>query len=219
MSSILKEMYSKCVSQENDISKEIAKIIDNLYPIDTIDRVKQKIKEKLENYSNSIELLKSSIESAKISNNDKDIWRKKTEFFFDSRKNLNKRLEDSVYNLKKKNQKYKFSYDDNDLESNSNINNLEREKQSLVSSLKISSEIEMNAINVNKELGNQILSLGNIGGKINQILQLMSGAFKDSSWIKQRGKNDKCICLILGFLTIIIIGFTYFYLRPKIRGK
>ena len=219
MSSILKEMYSKCVSQENDISKEIAKIIDNLYPIDTIDRVKQKIKEKLENYSNSIELLKSSIETAKISNNDKDIWRKKTEFFFDSRKNLNKRLEDSVYNLKKKNQKYKFSYDDNDLESNSNINNLEREKQSLVSSLKISSEIEMNAINVNKELGNQILSLGNIGGKINQILQLMSGAFKDSSWIKQRGKNDKCICLILGFLTIIIIGFTYFYLRPKIRGK
>jgi DNA repair exonuclease SbcCD ATPase subunit len=219
MSSILKEMYSKCVSQENDISKEIAKIIDNLYPIDTIDRVKQKIKEKLENYSNSIELLKSSIETAKISNNDKDIWRKKTEFFFDSRKNLNKRLEDSVYNLKKKNQKYKFSYDDNDLESNNNINNLEREKQSLVSSLKISSEIEMNAINVNKELGNQILSLGNIGGKINQIFQLMSGAFKDSSWIKQRGKNDKCICLILGFLTIIIIGFTYFYLRPKIRGK
>ena len=123
MSSILKEMYSKCVSQENDISKEIAKIIDNLYPIDTIDRVKQKIKEKLENYSNSIELLKSSIETAKISNNDKDIWRKKTEFFFDSRKNLNKRLEDSVYNLKKKNQKYKFSYDDNDLESNNNINN------------------------------------------------------------------------------------------------
>ena len=46
---------------------------------------------------------------------------KKNWIFFDSRKNLNKRLEDSVYNLKKKNQKYKFSYDDNDLESSETL--------------------------------------------------------------------------------------------------
>ena len=97
MSSILKEMYSKCVAQENDISKEIAKIIDNIYPIDTIDRVKQKIKESLDNYRNSIELLKSSIEKEKISKDEKEIWRKKSEFFIDSRNNLNKRLENSVY--------------------------------------------------------------------------------------------------------------------------
>ena len=48
MTSILKEIYSKCVAQENDISKEITKIIDNSFPIDTIDRVKQKIKESIE---------------------------------------------------------------------------------------------------------------------------------------------------------------------------
>ncbi len=86
MTSILKEIYSKCVAQENDISKEITKIIDNSFPIDTIDRVKQKIKESIENYSNSIELLKTSIEKGNISKEEKDIWRKKTEFFIDSKK-------------------------------------------------------------------------------------------------------------------------------------
>ena len=45
MTSILKEIYSKCSAQENDISKEITKIIDNIFFVYIIDRVKQKIKE------------------------------------------------------------------------------------------------------------------------------------------------------------------------------
>ena len=220
MTSILKEIYSKCLALENDISTEITKIIDNTFPINTIDRVKQKIKESLENYNNSIELLNMSIEKEKISNEQKDIWRKKAEYFIASRKNLNKRLEDCVYNIKKKNQKYIFNLDDdNNLELGENINNLEREKQSLASTLRMTTEIESTSTNVNNELSNQLLSLGNIGGKINQIFHKMSGSYKDSSWIKQRGQNDKYICLALGCLTIFIIGFTYLYLRPKLRGK
>ena len=220
MTSILKEIYSKCFALENDISNEITKIIDNTFPINTIDRVKQKIKESLENYNNSIELLNMSIEKGKISKEQKDFWKKKAEYFISSRKNLNKRLEDCVYNIKKKNQRYKLNFDDdNNLEFGQNINNLEREKQSLISTLKITTEIEANSINVNNELSNQLLSLSNIGGKINQIFQKMTGSYKDSSWIKQRGQNDKYLCLALGCLTIFIIGFTYLYLRPKIRGK
>ena len=220
MTSILKEIYSKCFALENDISNEITKIIDNTFPINTIDRVKQKIKESLENYNNSIELLNMSIEKGKISKEQKDFWKKKAEYFISSRKNLNKRLEDCVYNIKKKNQRYKLNFDDdNNLEFGQNINNLEREKQSLISTLKMTTEIEANSINVNKELSNQLLSLSNIGGKINQIFQKMTGSYKDSSWIKQRGQNDKYLCLALGCLTIFIIGFTYLYLRPKIRGK
>ena len=220
MTSILKEIYSKCFALENDISNEITKIIDNTFPINTIDRVKQKIKESLENYNNSIELLNMSIEKGKISKEQKDFWKKKAEYFISSRKNLNKRLEDCVYNIKKKNQRYKLNFDDdNNLEFGQNINNLEREKQSLISTLKMTTEIEANSINVNNELSNQLLSLSNIGGKINQIFQKMTGSYKDSSWIKQRGQNDKYLCLALGCLTIFIIGFTYFYLRPKIRGK
>ena len=220
MTSILKEIYSKCLALENDISTEITKIIDNTFPINTIDRVKQKIKESLENYNNSIELLNMSIEKGKISKEQKDFWKKKAEYFISSRKNLNKRLEDCVYNIKKKNQRYKLNFDDdNNLEFGQNINNLEREKQSLISTLKMTTEIEANSINVNNELSNQLLSLSNIGGKINQIFQKMTGSYKDSSWIKQRGQNDKYLCLALGCLTIFIIGFTYLYLRPKIRGK
>ena len=220
MTSILKEMYSKCLALENDISKEISKIINNTYPIDTIDRVKQKIKESLENYNNSIDLLNLSIEKEKISKEQKDIWRKKAEYFIASRKNLNKRLEDSVYNIKKKNQRFIFNFDDdNNLELGENINNLEREKQSLSSTLRMSSEIESKSLIVNDELSNQLLSLGNIGDKINQIYHKISGSYKDSSWIKQRGQNDKYLCLALGCLTIFIIGFTYLYLRPKLRGK
>ena len=220
MTTILKEMYSKCLALENDISKEISKIINNTYPIDTIDRVKQKIKESLENYNNSIDLLNLSIEKSKISKEDKEIWKKKTEFFISSHKNLHKRLEDSVYNLKKKKQNYKFFFnDDNNLELGQNLGYLEREKQSLTSTLKMTTEIESNAQNVNNELNNQILSMGNIGGKINQIFEKITGSYKDTTWIKQRGTNDKYVCIALGCLTIFIIGFTYLYLRPKIRGK
>jgi len=220
MTSILNEMYSKCLTLENDINKQISKIIDNSFPVNTIDRVKQKIKESLENYNNSIDLLNLSIEKEKISKEQKDIWRKKAEYFIPSRKNLNKRLEDSVYNIKKKNQRYKFNFDDdNNLELGENINNLEREKQSLSSTLRMSSEIESKSLIVNDELSNQLLSLGNIGDKINQIYHKISGSYRDSSWIKQRGQNDKYLCFALGCLTIFIIGFTYLYLRPKLRGK
>ena len=124
MTSILKEIYSKCFALENDISNEITKIIDNTFPINTIDRVKQKIKESLENYNNSIELLNMSIEKGKISKEQKDFWKKKAEYFISSRKNLNKRLEDCVYNIKKKNQRYKLNFDDdNNLEFGQNIYN------------------------------------------------------------------------------------------------
>ena len=177
MTTILKEMYSKCLALENDISQQISK-------------------------------------------DQKDFWRKKAEYFIASRKNLNKRLEDCIYNIKKKNQRNKFNFDDdNNLELGENINNLEREKQSLSSTLRMSSEIESKSLIVNDELSNQLLSLGNIGEKINQIFHKMTGSYRDSSWIKQRGQNDKYLCLALGCLTIFIIGFTYLYLRPKLRGK
>ena len=102
MSSVLKDIYSKCLAQENSISNEISKVIKNTYPIDTIDRVKQKIKEQLENYNNSIELLEISLINSKISNEEKEIWKRKKEIFVSSYKNLKKRLDESIYNIKKK---------------------------------------------------------------------------------------------------------------------
>ena len=213
MASILKEIYSKCLGLENDISKEISKL--NSYPIDTIDKVKQKIDESLDNFKNSIYLLSISIEKSNISSQEKDIWKRKKDLFDSSFKNLNKRL-DNIYNIKKRNN---FNIDvENNSEFGKNINNLSMEKQSWSSAYKMSTEINDTTLTINNELNSQILSLSNIGGKITNIFQKMTGSYNDSTWIKQRGQNDKYICIALGILTIFIIGFTYFYLRPKLRG-
>jgi hypothetical protein len=220
MTSVLNDIYSKLLAQENDISKEINKIINNTYSVDTIDRVKEKIKDSLENYQNSINLLNISIEKSKMSNDEKEIWKRKADVSQESYNDLNKRIDRSVYDIKKKNKKndYKFNLDEENLELGRNISNLQREQQSLNSTIKLSTEAYYSSINVNNELSNQILSLSNIGGKVTNIFQKITGSYNDSTWIKQRGQNDKYICLALGTLTIIIIGFTYFYLRPKIRG-
>ena len=220
MTSVLNDIYSKLLAQENDISKEINRIINNSYSVDTIDRVKEKIKDSLENYQNSINLLNISIEKSKISNDEREIWKRKADVSQESYNDLNKRIERSVYDIKKKYKKndYKFNLDEENLELGRNISNLQREQQSLNSTIKLSTEAYYSSINVNNELSNQILSLSNIGGKVTNIFQKITGSYNDSTWIKQRGQNDKYICLALGTLTIIIIGFTYFYLRPKIRG-
>ena len=220
MTSVLNDIYSKLLAQENDISKEINKIINNTYSVDTIDRVKEKIKDSLENYQNSINLLNISIEKSKMSNDEKEIWKRKADVSQESYNDLNKRIERSVYDIKKKYKKndYKFNLDEENLELGRNISNLQREQQSLNSTIKLSTEAYYSSINVNNELSNQILSLSNIGGKVTNIFQKITGSYNDSTWIKQRGQNDKYICLATGTLTIIIIGFTYFYLRPKIRG-
>ena len=220
MTSVLNDIYSKLLAQENDISKEINRIINNSYSVDTIDRVKEKIKDSLENYQNSINLLNISIEKSKMSNDEKEIWKRKADISQESYNDLNKRIDRSVYDIKKKNKKkdYKFNLDEENLELGRNISNLQREQQSLNSTIKLSTEAYYSSINVNNELSNQILSLSNIGGKVTNIFQKITGSYNDSTWIKQRGQNDKYICLALGTLTIIIIGFTYFYLRPKIRG-
>ena len=220
MTSVLNDIYSKLLAQENDISKEINRIKNNSYSVDTIDRVKEKIKDSLENYQNSINLLNISIEKSKMSNDEKEIWKRKADVSQESYNDLNKRIDRSVYDIKKKNKKndYKFNLDEENLELGRNISNLQREQQSLNSTIKLSTEAYYSSINVNNELSNQILSLSNIGGKVTNIFQKITGSYNDSTWIKQRGQNDKYICLALGTLTIIIIGFTYFYLRPKIRG-
>ena len=101
MTSVLNDIYSKLLAQENDISKEINKIINNTYSVDTIDRVKEKIKDSLENYQNSINLLNISIEKSKISNDEREIWKRKADVSQESYNDLNKRIERSVYDIKR----------------------------------------------------------------------------------------------------------------------
>ena len=64
------------------------------YPIETIDKVKQKIEESLDNYNTSKNLVNISIEKSNISNEDKEIWKRKKEYFEGTYNNLIKNLED-----------------------------------------------------------------------------------------------------------------------------
>ena len=61
----------------------------------------------------------------------------------------------------------KFKFDDNSTHFGENISNLERERQSLNTTIKLTTEIESNSILVNNELSNKILSMNNIRRKIN----------------------------------------------------
>ena len=70
---ILSEIYSKCLNQAKDVESEISKIINNKYPVNTIDRIKEKILEKLDNFSTSITNLLISINTSEISLNEKEI--------------------------------------------------------------------------------------------------------------------------------------------------
>ena len=129
---ILSEIYSKCLNQAKDVESEISKIINNKYPVNTIDRIKEKILEKLDNFSTSITNLLISINTSEISLNEKEIWKRKQENLLISQKNLNKRLEDCIYSIKKKyyekNGNYKSDFKKN-IELGKNINLLQQEKE------------------------------------------------------------------------------------------
>ena len=145
------EIYSKCLKQENDISEEIAKILKGIYPLDTIDRIKTKVIEKLENFDNSILLLSKSIDEDLFSEKEKEIYRRKKENIQISFKNLTKRLEDCISMMKKKNDTSLDSKKAYSLFGN-NIHNLQQENQSWKSVLRLSNEIEANAAGINEEV-------------------------------------------------------------------
>ena len=211
------ELYSKCIKQESDISEEIAKILNGVYPVNTIDRIKTKVVEKLENFDNSITLLSRSIDNDLQSEKEKELYRKKKENLTISLKNLSKRLDDSISNFKKKH--YSSLDKQNYVMFGKNINNLQLENQSWKSVLKLSSEIEANAVNINSELDNQSFSLNGINNKITNIFTKLTNSHMLTTYMIKRGKGDTRLCIFLGILTIVIIYYCYYYLIPKLRHK
>ena len=217
---ILSELYSKCLNQENDIENEISKLINNKYPFNTIDRIKEKISEKIENFSTSIKNLSISIDITNISNNEKEIWKRKQENLFITKKNLNKRLEDYIFTIKKKYFQKNGNYKSFENEQfGKNINALQQENETLKTVIRISTDIENNASNINGELENQLFSMRGINDKLSNIFGKLTTSHSQTGWLIRRGKGDTFLCFFLGIITILIIYYTYYYLRPKIRGK
>jgi paraquat-inducible protein B len=217
--SILNELYSKCLNQETEINKEIKNLINNQYPHYAINRMKDKIKERLENFYSSINLLSKSLYNSKISNDDKLLWNKKIENLILTYKNLNKRLDDCVYNL---NKKYKDlnnlgnSYFSN--EFSQNINNLQQENRGWKNVLKLSNEIENHSSILNAELDNQNNVIGKINNKVSNMVDKLVNSNALTNWLIKRGRGDTFICFFMGFLTIGILYFTYYYIKPRIKG-
>ncbi len=217
---ILSELYSKCLNQENDIENEITKLINNKYPFNTIDRIKEKISEKIENFSTSIKNLSISIDITNISNNEKEIWKRKQENLFISKKNLSRRLEDYIFTIKKKYFQKNGNYKSFENEQfGKNINALQQENETLKTVIRISTDIENNASNINGELENQLFSMRGINDKLSNIFGKLTTSHSQTGWLIRRGKGDTFLCFFLGIITILIIYYTYYYLRPKIRGK
>lgn len=70
----INEFYTKCQRQSNDINNEINEIKAGKHPISAIDKVKDKILEKLENYEESLRLVEIILNELDYS--DKEIWKK-----------------------------------------------------------------------------------------------------------------------------------------------
>ena len=71
--SLINEIYSKCLNQQQDILDKINEIHNGIHDI-AIDRIKQKIIEKLENFDNSLKLGDKIISELNSENSIK--WRK-----------------------------------------------------------------------------------------------------------------------------------------------
>lgn len=215
---MVNDLYIKCVKQETDINEEFNKLYKEIYPKNTFDRIHNKIYEKIENFLNTINLLNKSIEYEIISKSEKDLWKCKAQNLMISCKGMDKKLEDFKEKLKINEKSSNFN-NNNSFQLGENILNLTQENQCWKNVLKLSSEIEHTAKNVNSELDNQFFSLRNIGTKVSGLLQKIITSKSQTSFIIKREKSDLRLCLFLGFLSFILIYIFFYYFKPKFRNS
>jgi hypothetical protein len=72
---LINEFYSKCFKQKQDIADGINEILKGMHKIGAIEKVKDKIREKLENFEESLRTI-DRITSDLTIIKDKDIWKK-----------------------------------------------------------------------------------------------------------------------------------------------
>ena len=103
----------------------------------------------------------------------------------------------------------------------SDINNLSllhEENTSLKISLKIGSDMERQAGMINSEVGSQKTHLQTIKDKVNRMYNKLEISNSITNFLIRRGRGDTLLCLFLGVLTVIIIYFINYYVKPWIRG-
>jgi hypothetical protein len=72
--SLINDIYSKCLNQNQDISNKIHEIQSGQHSSTVIDKIRQKIEEKLENHFESVKLGEKII--SEISREEAILWKK-----------------------------------------------------------------------------------------------------------------------------------------------
>jgi hypothetical protein len=74
-SQIINELYSKSFKQKQDISDGINEILKGAHNIGALDKVKQKISEKIENFEECLRMMEKVIFEIVI-DHEREIWKK-----------------------------------------------------------------------------------------------------------------------------------------------
>jgi hypothetical protein len=101
----------------------------------------------------------------------------------------------------------------------SNLGLLEDENSSLKNSIKMGSDIEKQAVFMNTELDDQKNFLDKTRNKLNNMYQRLDVSNSITQFLVRRGRGDTYLCIFLGILTVIILFYANYYLKPMIRGQ
>ena len=214
--SIINDINAKCVKQQSDLFNLISDIKKGSHD-NCLDKMKEKIEEKISSLTNSIVMLEKSVELTSISSDQSFIWKHKINHFKEQKESARKLLEQSISSQKsrlqlKNNKVSSIFHNDND------ISQLTNEHESLMKTLKFSRELDSKQGHVLEELDTQQSILEKIKNKTLSILNIANFSNTITMWIIKRSKNDILLFFSLCFLTVVVIYITTYYIKPYIRG-
>lgn len=212
---MLNEFYAKCTKQQREIENLGSEILKGDHD-KVLDKIRQKLEERLCNFDNSIGLLQKGIEESII---DMNLWKKKIENLRLSYITLKHQVEEYILKrIKKQDEKHKSSMYRTGFQDSSKIGQLTDEYNSLKQSLKRSQDIENQTFLINTDLEAQQGILDRVKSNAAKILGKSEFTNTITQWLIKRGKNDLIIFSMLAVFTLMIMYFTYYYVKPWIRG-
>ncbi len=107
----------------------------------------------------------------------------------------------------------------NNLSDIGTLSLLNEENTSLKNSLKVGSDIERQAGLITFELVEQKGRLDRIRDNVIKMYNKLEISNTLTQLIIRRGKGDTYLCLFLGILTIVIIYYVYYHIKPWMRGE
>lgn len=215
---MINDFHSKCLKHQNEINKLISEIKKGMHSNNLV-KIKEKTEEKLIGYSNTASLLEKAVnESTSLTNDQVYLWRLKANNVKENIEHFRQEIELIVLeqvNKQKSKQSNGLFNNDND----SKITNLANEHESLSKSLKFSRDLDSRQSLMLNELDEQHSLLERIKSKTMSIFGKADFSNTITVWIVKRSKNDVVIFFLLVIVTILIMYFSIYYIKPWVRGE